>query len=99
VNFNIFKFTRAANLNILGPSTSIASFFNWGLSFIVTKTFVTMQEGLTIAGAYWLFGAFCFLGVIFTAFALPETKGKTYDEIQALFGNNEKRTEPESQKQ
>ena len=95
----MFVNLRTAHLNILGPSTSIASFFNWGLSFIVTKTFVTMQEDLTVAGAYWLFGAFCFLGVIFTAVALPETKGKTYDEIQAFFGNQDNRTEPDSLKQ
>lgn len=32
---------------------SMLSCFNWALSFVVTKTFVDMQESFTVAGAYW----------------------------------------------
>lgn len=70
--------------NIKGPGVSIATFSNWILAFIVTKTFVNMQEALTSAGAFWMFGSFCVFGTLFGLFLLPETKGKTPEEIQAV---------------
>lgn len=70
---------------IKGPCISIASFSNWLAAFIVTKTFVSIQAAITNAGAFWLFGSFCFIGSLFALFILPETKGKTPEEIQAIF--------------
>lgn len=69
--------------------SSIAAFTNWLTAFIVTKTFVNMQANLTTAGTFWLYGAFCFTGVLFGFFIMPETKGKTLAEIQAFFDENE----------
>lgn len=66
---------------------SLATLTNWGLAFIVTKTFVYIKAGLTDAGAFWMFGGFCFLGFFFAIFFLPETKNKSQDEIQAFFGS------------
>ena len=63
------------------------TFFNWGFGFLLTKTFDGMIYTMTAAGTFWMFAAFCFVGVIFAAFFLPETKGKTYSEIQDFFGN------------
>ncbi len=68
-----------------GPGSSIAAFTNWMSAFTVTKTFVDVQSGLTNAGAFWIYGCFCVIGIIFGIFVLPETKGKTPDEIQEFF--------------
>lgn len=68
-----------------GPGSSIAAFTNWLSMFIATKTFVNMQTSLTSAGTFWVYGCFCFLGIIFGLFIMPETKGKTAVEIQQLF--------------
>ena len=72
---------------VKGPATSIATFINWMLAFIATKTFVDLKKGLTDAGAFWFFGAICVLGLFFCFFAVPETAGKTSEEIQLFFGN------------
>ena len=72
-------------LRARGPASSIATLSNWLLAFIVTKTFPTMQAGLTVQGTYWFFGGWCFVGFVFVYFLLPETKGKTLEEIEALF--------------
>lgn len=74
---------------VKGPGVSIATFTNWGLAFVVTKTFVNIQDVLTSAGAFWMFGICCFIGSLFGLFVLPETKGKTQEEIQEIF--NKKR--------
>ena len=72
---------------VKGPAISIAAFINWTLAFVVTKTFDDMQTGMTTAGAYWFYGSFSVVGFIFCLIFMPETKGKTYEEIQMFFGN------------
>jgi len=68
-----------------GTGSAIASFFDWLLCFIVTKTFVDLQLALGHDGTFWFYGSFCFVGILFGFFIQPETRGKTSDEIQAMF--------------
>jgi len=70
---------------IKGPAVSVATFANWFSCFLVAKTFIYIQEGLTRAGTFWLFGVFCLCGALFAYFLLPETKGKSPEEIQNYF--------------
>ena len=72
---------------VKGPASSVATFVNWALSFIVTLSFDSLKVGLTNAGAFWFFAAIGVLNTLFCAFIVPETKGKTPAEIQAPFGN------------
>jgi len=72
-------------LRARGPASSIATLSNWLLVFIVTNRFPSMQAGLTPQGTYWFFGGWCFLGFVFVYLLMPETKGKTLEEIEALF--------------
>jgi len=71
---------------VKGPGASAASFTNWFLAFIITLTFVDIQEAMTPAGAFWMFGGFLVIAVLFSVFILPETKGKTPEDIQRHFG-------------
>lgn len=68
-----------------GPGSSLAAFFNWLASFVITKTFVDLNRTITDAGAFWFYGSCCILGIFFDIFIIPETKGKTSQEIEALF--------------
>jgi len=70
---------------VKGFGVSLAALINWFLAFVVSKTFVNIETGLTKAGTFWLFGCFGVLGVLFSIFLLPETKGKTPEEIQDFF--------------
>ena len=65
--------------------SSISTTFNWTLAFLVTKFFTTMVAAVTEAGAFWMFGGFTILTFLFCFFFVPETKGKSLDEIQQLF--------------
>ncbi|XP_005812518.1 solute carrier family 2, facilitated glucose transporter member 8 [Xiphophorus maculatus] len=58
---------------------------NWGMAFVVTKTFQDMMNLITSAGTFWLFACMCGLNIIFTVIFVPETKGKTLEQIEALF--------------
>lgn len=63
---------------------SAAATFNWFLAFIVTKFYVNMQEGIGSDSTFYIFSGICFLGVVFIIFLIPETKGKSVAEVQAI---------------
>ena len=79
-----------------GIGSSIIVIVSFVTSFIVTKTFVDMQREMTNAGVFWFYGAISFVGIFFGLFVMPETKDRTYDEIQAMFRNPSKFTGPPS---
>ena len=59
--------------------------FNWGCAFVVTKTFPLLLDHFTEAGAFWFYGGTALLSVIFVYFFLPETKGRSLEDIEAWF--------------
>jgi len=44
-----------------------------------------MTQGMGIDGTFLLFAAFCMIGLFYILFFVPETKGKTLEEIQEGF--------------
>ncbi|KAJ3642995.1 hypothetical protein Zmor_025736 [Zophobas morio] len=64
--------------------TSLVSLTCWVGSFITTKFFNDLNSTLGQAGTFWLFGGFCFLAILFTVFFVPETRGKSFAEIQEI---------------
>ncbi|XP_006005197.1 solute carrier family 2, facilitated glucose transporter member 8 isoform X2 [Latimeria chalumnae] len=58
---------------------------NWGMAFLITKEFHDLMGLLSSYGTFWLFSGFCALSVLFTCFCVPETKGKTLEQIEANF--------------
>ena len=43
-------------------------------------------------GAYIFLGMMCVLAAVYVAFLVPETKGRTLDELDELFGDNSGRS-------
>jgi len=70
---------------VRGSAAGLATMINWSCSFIVTETFVSMKTAMTEAGVFWFYSAICVVGVLFVAKFVPETKGKTLDEVEAYF--------------
>lgn len=66
---------------------SIGTAFNWTCVYIVTATVKSLIESLGDAATYWMFAVICAFSCVFVFLALPETKGKTSEQIQMeLFG-------------
>lgn len=59
---------------------------NWFFAFLVTKLFLVFVSAIHIYNTFWLFTLFSVLGAFFVVFIVPETKGKTLEEIQELLG-------------
>ncbi|KAK2911667.1 hypothetical protein QQF64_027481 [Cirrhinus molitorella] len=74
-----------------GLGSALCVLTNWTCAFIVTKTFQNLMDAITSAGTFWMFSGLCALNVIFTAIFVPETKGKTLEEIQARFKGTHQR--------
>ncbi|CEM35291.1 unnamed protein product [Vitrella brassicaformis CCMP3155] len=57
----------------------------WALAFCTGATFETLFNTLSIAGTFLLFGGFTFLVLLFTIVSVPETSGKSLEQIAAGF--------------
>ncbi|MDD4991206.1 MAG: sugar porter family MFS transporter [Paludibacter sp.] len=67
---------------IRGIAMSVATFALWTACFILTYTFPLLNKGLGAAGTFWLYGLICLMGGIFVMRNVPETKGKTLEELE-----------------
>lgn len=67
---------------IRGLAMSVATFALWSACFVLTYTFPLLNKGLGASGTFWLYGIICLLGFIFIFRRLPETKGKSLEEIE-----------------
>jgi SP family facilitated glucose transporter-like MFS transporter 8 len=56
----------------------------WLNIFIITKFYVNLVHLLKIGPTFWIFAINNFIGALFMHFVLPETKGKTLNEIQEI---------------
>jgi len=70
-------------LSIRGSAMSVAAICNWGSNFIVALTFPVLLATLGGAGAFWLFAAIGVVAWLFVFFMVPETKGRSLEEIEA----------------
>jgi SP family arabinose:H+ symporter-like MFS transporter len=68
---------------IRGRASSVAVLTIWAACAIVAQTFPVLRESLGGAFTFWIYGA-CSLGsLVFVLCMLPETKGRTLEEIEA----------------
>ncbi|HEX3798569.1 MAG TPA: sugar porter family MFS transporter [Verrucomicrobiae bacterium] len=67
---------------IRGAAMAVAVSALWIACFLLTYTFPILNSKLGSAGTFWLYAAICVLGFIFMVVKLPETKGKTLEEIE-----------------
>jgi SP family xylose:H+ symportor-like MFS transporter len=67
---------------IRGPAVSIAVSALWIACFVLTYTFPVLNQRLQTAGTFWLYSAICLVGLVFIVLRVPETKGKTLEQIE-----------------
>ncbi|TFC63799.1 sugar porter family MFS transporter [Cryobacterium sp. TMT2-4] len=69
-------------LAIRGRASGIASSFNWIGSFAVGLLFPIMTALMSQDAVFAIFGVICILGVIFIRTRVPETRGRTLEDIE-----------------
>jgi len=68
---------------VRGRAMSIATLFLWCGTLLVTLTFLSLVRVLTAPGAFLLYAAICIAAVLFVRLAVPETKGRSLEEIES----------------
>jgi SP family sugar porter-like MFS transporter len=68
---------------IRSSAVSIAVTALWAACFLLTYTFPILNATLGAAGTFWLYATICLVGGVFLFLRLPETKGKTLEEIES----------------
>lgn len=67
---------------IRGAAMSVAVTSLWIACFILTYSFPMLNAWLGPAGTFWLYALICLAGLLFIGLKLPETKGKTLEQIE-----------------
>lgn len=67
-----------------GLAISMAGFVNSGISFTVQLLFPWELSNIGNAGTFLIYGIFGLAGLIFILIYLPETKGKTLEELEKI---------------
>uniref|UniRef100_A0A224Z8P7 Sugar transporter n=1 Tax=Rhipicephalus zambeziensis TaxID=60191 RepID=A0A224Z8P7_9ACAR len=75
-------------LKAKGVASSVCTAFLFATGFLLVKEHFDIQNLLGAAGAYWLYGALVLVAFVPFVVFVPETKGKSLEEIEKLFGGS-----------
>ena len=70
-------------LKIRGVAGGTAAGVNWAFNFLVSLTFLTLLQTMGTSDSFWLYGLLSVAACIFCYALVPETKGRTLEEIEA----------------
>jgi MFS family permease len=73
---------------VRGKAVSLATAVNWAAAFLVTQFFLSIVNAIGEATTFFLFSALCVVAFVWAYFRVPETRGRSLEEIQELWGPN-----------
>ncbi|KAG9440953.1 hypothetical protein H6P81_021118 [Aristolochia fimbriata] len=72
-------------LRLRAQGVSMGVALNRLMSGIISMTFLSLYKAITISGSFFLYGGIAAVGWLFFYTFLPETRGRTLEEIEGLF--------------
>ncbi|XP_030766943.1 facilitated trehalose transporter Tret1-like [Sitophilus oryzae] len=69
---------------VKGTASSMSASLNWFLAFMVTNQFSNLVDCFGIGITFLVFGVICGVGTVFITILVPETKGKSIEEVSDL---------------
>jgi hypothetical protein len=70
---------------VRGRAVAVATAANWGSAWLVSQFFLTLIDDIGKPATFWLFAAFSALAFVFIRSFVPETKGRSLEEIEAMW--------------
>jgi len=91
-------FLMIAELNtskMIGVASAAATSVNWTFAYLVTLMFMLLEDKYGMHVCFAIFTVCSFVGVIFSWVCVPETKGKSMEEIQRYFLKSTDKDKPD----
>lgn len=63
---------------------TLTSMSMWVLGFVTNVAYIHLLNSIELHGCLMLFSGFCLLSALFALTFIPETKGKSYDNVLKL---------------
>lgn len=79
-----------------GKAVAVATAANWLAAFVVSQTFLSLLDALGGTLTFWLFGVISLVAFVWIGAKVPETKGRTLEQVEALFDMPVHETEAQS---
>ncbi|KAI9123726.1 hypothetical protein K1719_005026 [Acacia pycnantha] len=86
--------TEVLPLRLRAQGAAMGVVVNRTISGVISMTFLSLSKAITIGGAFFLYGTIATIGWIFFFIVLPETQGKTLEEMEASFGSFRAKPKP-----
>ena len=67
---------------IRGTAISVSVSALWIACFILTYTFPILERSIGMGNTFWIYSGICAVGFVFIRLCVPETKGKTLEQIE-----------------
>lgn len=74
---------------VRGRAVAFATAVNWGAAFLVSEFFLTLLDWIGSTGTFWLFALFAVIAFVWIYKKVPETKGRTLEEIQRVWDDDD----------
>jgi len=71
-------------LKIRSKAMTVAIFANWGFNYLVSLSFLDLINGMGAGGTFLLYAVVTLLSLWFVYRFIPETRGKTLEEIESM---------------
>lgn len=78
-------------IRVRGTAMSLTLACNWTMSFIVSLTFLSLFDAFGSTGTFGIYGLVCLALVVFALKVIPETKGRSLEEIEQEYVNGIRR--------
>ena len=69
-------------IGVRSKAMSVSTVANWGANFLVAATFLSLTGAITTQGTFLLYAAIAVLAFVFFALRVPETQGRSLEQIQ-----------------
>ncbi|HTZ87445.1 MAG TPA: sugar porter family MFS transporter [Solirubrobacteraceae bacterium] len=76
-------------LAVRSPAMSVSTVGNWSANFLVSSFFLTLVGAISREGTFWLYAGFGVLALVFFLARVPETKGRSLEQIEQELGADE----------
>jgi sugar porter (SP) family MFS transporter len=72
-------------LEVRGRGTGLVVMVQWAANLAVSLTFLLLIDAIGKPATFWLYGAICLIAMAFAIAFVPETRGKTLEQIEAYW--------------